>query len=77
MVAFYDLSTCRPRSSSDGSYTIGPIPWTAIAQWAEVHRIRGVDLDVFAAAIRAMDAVWIPMEADRVTAEARMRGRNG
>ncbi len=67
LVAFYDLSTCRQRSvSGDGAHLIGPIPWTAIAQWAAVHRIAGPDLDVFTAAIRAMDATWLPLEADRI-----------
>lgn len=72
MVAFYDLSTCRARSlTSDGAQLVGPIPWTAIAQWAQAHQIRGADLDVFTAAIRAMDAAWLPFEIERIKQESR------
>lgn len=48
--AFQELQTCRPVGMG-----MGPIPWTAIQEWADAEEI--ADTERFRTLIRAMDRV--------------------
>lgn len=48
--AFLELSTCR--------YD-GPIPWTAIVQYAEMHGVEDDHMDDFRYYMREMDAAYL------------------
>lgn len=53
--AWTDLTTCR-------HYTMGgpgPIPWTAIDQYAARHGVTGTDYELLVSAIRAMDGAYM------------------
>lgn len=63
--AFWDLSSCRP-----SSFSVGPIPWNLIVQYAERY---GLDEDIvesFIYIMRAMDKVyldWVDKELENKT----------
>jgi len=64
MMAFFDLCTCRALSESGP----GPIPWTAIVEYADRA---GLELDVeagFVRVIRAMDAAYLEWYAKKAEA---------
>lgn len=71
MSAFYDLSTER-----DCSWSLGPIPWTAIHTWGSARGLRGDMLRVFEFVIRQMDAAYMPIEAERLRIEAEQASKN-
>lgn len=50
--AFMELSTCR-------QYQFGPVPWTAIIEYAEFAGLDSEILPVFVLCIRAMDSVYL------------------
>ncbi len=52
--AFTDLNTSRELGMAEG-----PIPWTAIDQWATRHRIVGEDFDRLVIILRGMDAAYL------------------
>lgn len=54
MKAFNDLSTCRSTSMS-----IGPIPWTAIIEYANWYGLEKDVTEAFIDIIREMDAIYI------------------
>lgn len=59
--AFWDVNTCR----SLGFGAEGPIPWTAVRQWAEEHELEGdqrKDLFVY---LEKMDGAYLKFVADR------------
>lgn len=70
--AFHDLSTER-----DCSWSIGPIPWSAIDAWGRSHGLRGPVLHGFVRIIRAMDAAFLPIEGERLKREAEAAAKNG
>lgn len=51
--AFMDLDTCRGIGMS-----AGPIPWTAVQRYAEVHQFGDDEVYMLHRVIRAMDRVW-------------------
>jgi hypothetical protein len=59
--AFQDLNTCR-------SYGMGPgpIPWTAIEQYARADRLNADDSWVLHNVIRQLDNVWLDFKAKTV-----------
>jgi hypothetical protein len=61
--AFFELSTCRV----DG----GPIPWTAIYQYAAVNGFADTHADYyrFVRLIRAMDSVYVKHLRDKQEAQ--------
>jgi hypothetical protein len=63
--AFCDLSTER-----DCSWSLGPIPWTAIHAWGQARGLRGETLRTFERLIRAMDDAYMPIEGERLKREA-------
>jgi hypothetical protein len=65
MLAFRDLSTER-----DCSWSLGPIPWTAINAWGRSRGLRGPVLLEFERLIRAMDDAYMPIEGERMKREA-------
>lgn len=52
--AFTDLNTSRELGMAEG-----PIPWTAMDQWATRHRIVGEDFDRLVIILRGMDATYL------------------
>ncbi len=61
--AFPELSTCRQVGMGSG-----PIPWTAIDQYAARHQIFGASYDLFVYLIRRMDDAFLKYkksEADK------------
>ena len=64
--AFRDLSTER-----DCSWSLGPIPWTAINAWGRERGLRGAVLVAFEAVIRAIDNAWLPVETARLNPPAK------
>lgn len=60
--AFYELSTCRQIGMS-----LGPIPWTAIIEFAEFSGLDSEILPVFVLSIRAMDAVYLEWTSKKKT----------
>jgi hypothetical protein len=51
--AFYELSTNRSLGMS-----IGPIPWTAITEYATYHGLSRLTTDIFHIIIRALDNAY-------------------
>ncbi len=52
--AFCDLDSCR-----SFGWGTGPIPWTAVRQWADTYDIYGEQFDDLVYFIRAMDAAYL------------------
>ena len=59
MQAFWELSSCRDY----GGGVTGPIPWTAIMQYADRSRMDADMTDIFLNVIRALDSVWIEYQS--------------
>jgi hypothetical protein len=53
--AFWELSSCRQYSQG----AIGPIPWTAISEYADRHSLDHVVRRVFLEVVRGLDATWL------------------
>lgn len=60
LAAFWELNTCRPVAMG-----FGPIPWTAIVQYAEHHRLASDVFPAFVAAIRTCDNAWLDWQRER------------
>lgn len=56
--AFNDLNTCRTYGMGPG-----PIPWTAIEQYAQSHRMDVEDTWMLHRVIRHLDSVWLECHA--------------
>jgi len=52
--AFNELSTCRP-----SAFDVGPIPFTAIAEYAKIFGVDDSDFHEFLFIIRAMDSEYL------------------
>jgi len=52
--AFLDLNTCRP-----SGWSVCPIPWTAIADYAVAHEIKGEQRDDLFYFIRYLDSAYL------------------
>ena len=52
--AFWELDTCRSLG-----FGIGPIPWTAINKYADVHGLEQDLIEPFTEVIRRMDTAYI------------------
>jgi hypothetical protein len=52
--AFVDLNTCR-----QSGWSVSPIPWTAIADYARAFRIEGEQRDDLFFFVRAMDTAYL------------------
>jgi hypothetical protein len=53
--AFWELTTCRALGMAEG-----PIPWTAIYQYAAAHGIRDSDeIDYLSAVVKRMDIAYL------------------
>ena len=63
--AFHDLHTARPQGMGGG----GPIPWTAINEWALRHGVDGDDFDDLVMMVRAQDGTWLEYQADQKPAK--------
>ena len=87
MQAFHELSTDRPRQLSQAGQLVGPIPWTAMAAYADRLGLDEPNTEWFEAAVRALDTEYLLMEQDRLRTEssalaleqrlAAQRGRGG
>ncbi len=60
--AFNELSTDRPLGAMGGR---GPIPWTAISEWARRHHLPDGEFDDFVTLVRAADNAWLTEMAAR------------
>ena len=52
--AFTDLNTSRELGMAEG-----PIPWTAVDQWATRHHIVGEEFDRLVLVLRGIDAAYL------------------
>lgn len=59
--AFFDLTTCR----SQGAYSQGPIPWTAIDRYAEANEFAGEQRQDLFHHVRAMDEAYLAWARER------------
>lgn len=69
--AFYDLGTCRSNGMS-----LGPIPWSAMIQYAEWY---GLDRDVteaFVDIVREMDTAYLNYQAEEQKRHQEMRQKS-
>jgi hypothetical protein len=65
--AFMDLTSCR----GTGYGTEGPIPWTAVRQWAQVHGLdeeQAEDLEYY---IAQMDETYLKFKTKKLTAQTK------
>lgn len=69
--AFRELGTARQFGMG-----IGPIPFTAIADYFRVYSIDG-DFDEFSHIIRCMDNVYLQLNADDMTAKNNKGNKSG
>jgi len=63
--AFDELSTCRAL----GFGGAGPIPWTAVQQYAEAHGYDDETRDVLLEVVRALDLVYMNWMAERLKSD--------
>ena len=65
--AFWELSSCR-----NFGWVIGPIPWTALNDYADFSGLDSGMRKVFVAVIRELDEIYLSWQRDNVkkTAEA-------
>lgn len=70
LTAFYRLSTSRQVGMS-----IGPIPWLAVADYADRMRLDYVNRELFEVVIYAMDRAWIDWTEERRAAEAKANAK--
>lgn len=54
--AFEELSSTRQIGAMGGR---GPIPWTAINDWAKRHQVPDDEFDEFLSFVRAADNAWL------------------
>ena len=60
-----DLTSCRAHG-----YGEGPIPWTAVGQWCDEHRITGDQREDVRYHVSKLDTVYLEHRAAKVTAKA-------
>ena len=73
-MAFFDLSTCRAFSESGP----GPIPWTAVVEYADRAKLEPDVTAGFVRVIRAMDATyqkWYVKEAEKQRKSVEKKGK--
>jgi hypothetical protein len=58
--AFQDLSSDR-----DVGMGVGPIPWTAMHNWAARNHIRGDDFERLVMVLRGLDAVYMDKQGKK------------
>lgn len=63
--AFWELATDRQSGMSPG-----PIPWSSIIRYAEIHEIR--DIDIFIESIKAMDSVYLAHVSESSSSQTTM-----
>lgn len=71
--AFWDLSSCRA-----SGFGAGPIPWTAIHEYATRYRLTGDRFESFRTVIRRMDGVALDVwnvEKDKGSKKGKGKGR--
>ena len=66
--AFREISTSRP-----SGFSVGAIPFTAIAEYFTIFNIDG-DFDEFASIIRRMDNVYLELNAEDMKASSKKEG---
>lgn len=64
--AFEDLDTMRPRQLSMAGQLVGKIPWDAVDRYAERLGLDDQNTGLFHRMIRAMDAVFLKFERERI-----------
>jgi hypothetical protein len=61
IAAFFDLSTCRSIGMS-----LGPIPWTAIVEYADIVGLEPSNRELFVFVIRELDAAYLAWQAQEM-----------
>lgn len=69
ITAFHELHSCRP-----SGFSSGPIPFTAIVEYANIYEIEGEEFSDFMYLIRVMDAEYLSLE--KQTAKAKNASTN-
>lgn len=69
--AFKEIGTCR-----SGSFTMGPIPFTAIVEYFKVFNVQD-DFEDFHYLIRRMDNALLKAESDKERAKSSVKEANG
>jgi hypothetical protein len=52
--AFLQLCTCRAIG-----FSVGPIPWTAVSEYARRHQLIDDDFETFAVVLKRLDSVYL------------------
>jgi hypothetical protein len=58
--AFWQLTTCRGIGFGEG-----PIPWTAVVQWAQIKDLGPEEFEELETVILAMDRVYLKYRSDQ------------
>lgn len=61
--AFMDLTTCR----GTGYGTEGPIPWTVVRQWADIHGLDEEQIEDLEYFIPRMDEAYLKFKTKKMT----------
>lgn len=61
---FLELCTCR-----SVGFGTGPIPWTAVNEYAMRHSLTDEEFDTFSAAIKRLDVVYVQWREDKAKTE--------
>ena len=59
-LAFLELSSCR-----SGGFSIGPIPWSSIAMYAQLHEFEGEQLEDLFYFVQCLDSEYIKFKEKR------------
>lgn len=68
--AFWELSTDRDLGMAEG-----PIPWTAMNDYAYRYGLMGDDFDYFVLLLKAMDSVYIEKRSDQQKNAMKSKGK--
>lgn len=68
--AFFELCSCRP-----AGFGVGPVPWTAIAEYADFSGLDYEETLVLVRAVRALDVVFLKWQDKKRDADG-SRGKN-
>ena len=68
--AFYTLSTCRPYGLSGG----GPIPWTAIIEYARYLKLERDLWQLLEIVVRTIDISWLNWQAEEMKSRSEKGG---
>ena len=60
--AFWDLATCRQIAHG----AEGPIPWTAMKEYANQFDIRGIEFDRFSAVLKILDSKYLMSRGKKI-----------